>query len=181
MHRDPAGGSVAPFYADWAGYNRRMVEHLRSLSAEDLALRSGSGHDYWPIWAIASHAVGARVFWLCHVLGEPGAETTPFNDPTGFGWEDELDVVRSGEEVAGAWESTWGVVQGCLERWTPDVLAETFRRQGRTTVQVHSRQSILLRLITHEAYHSGEIALIEGLHGRPQLDPWPAQDWVEKG
>jgi uncharacterized damage-inducible protein DinB len=177
---EAAGGSIAPFYADWPAYNRRVIEHLRSLSAEDLALRSTGGHDYWPIWAIAAHPVATRVFWLCAVFGEPGAETTPFTDPSGYGWEDDLDHVRSAEEVAGAWESTWSIVQGCLDRWTPEMLGETFRRQGRTGVQVHTRQSILLRLITHEAYHSGEIALIEGLHGRPQLDPWPARDWLEE-
>jgi uncharacterized damage-inducible protein DinB len=167
---------VIAFYADWPGYNRRMVEHIRSMSAEDLALEDGTRH--WPIWAIAAHTVGARVFWLCHVLGEPGAEATPFVDPTGFGWEDDLAVVRSGDEVAGAWESTWRVVEGCLERWTPAMLAETFDRQGRTGVQRYSRGSILLRLITHEAYHAGEISLIEGLHGRPQYDPWPPGDWL---
>ena len=168
--------TIAPFYADWQGYNRRMVEHLRSMTAEDLALEDGTRH--WPIWAIAAHTVGARVFWLCHVLGEPGAEETPFLDPTGFGWEDDLAVVRTGDEVAGAWESTWRVVEGCLERWTPAMLGETFDRQGRTGVQRYSRQSILLRLITHEGYHSGEISLIEGLHGRPQFDPWPPGDWL---
>jgi uncharacterized damage-inducible protein DinB len=178
---DRGGASIAPFYADWRGYNRRMAEHLRSLSAEDLALGAGDDRG-WPIWAIAAHTVGARVFWLCHVLGEPGAEGTPFTDPDGFGWEDDLEHVRTGHEVADAWESTWRVVEGCLERWTPDMLGETIDRKGRTGVQRHSRQSILLRLITHEGYHAGEISLIEGIHGRPQLDPWPPGDWlVEAG
>jgi len=171
-------GSIAPFYADWPDYNRRMVEHLSGLSAGDLTLRSAPGHDHWPIWAIAAHTAGARVFWLCHVFREPGAELTPFTDPTGLGWEDELEVVRSGEEVAGAWESTWTVVQGCLDRWTPPMLSETFVRRERDRVEAHSRQSILLRLITHEAYHAGEIALIEGIHGRPQLDLWPGREWL---
>ena len=169
--------SVAPFYADWRRYNERVVDHLRGLSAEDLGLRA-PGLDHWPIWAIAAHTVGARVYWLCHVFGEPGVETTPFPDPTGLGWEDELEVVRSGDEVVGAWESTWGVIQGCLDRWTPDRLVEVVRREGRSGIEEHSRQSILLRLITHEAYHGGEIALIEGIHGRPQLDLWPARDWL---
>lgn len=180
MTNDRGGGegSLVPFYADWRGYNERVVEHLRSLSAEDLALRSSPGHDYLPIWAIAAHTVGARVYWLCHVFGEPGAETTPFGDPDAPGWEDELEVVRTGDEVAGAWESTWGVVQGCLDRWTPDSLGLAVRREGRKGVEEHSRQSILLRLITHEAYHGGEIALIEGIHGRMQLDLWPPRDWL---
>jgi uncharacterized damage-inducible protein DinB len=178
---DAGSGSIAPLYADWRDYNRRMVEHLRSLTPEDLALVPPQGpnpsRDNWPIWAIAAHTVGARVYWLCHVFGEPGAETTPFSDPSGFGWEDDLEHVRTGSEVAGAWESTWRIVESCLERWTPAMLAETIDRKGATAVQRHSRQSILLRMINHEAYHAGEISLIEGMHGRPQYDPWPPQDW----
>lgn len=173
-------GSIAPFFADWGGYNRRVSEHLRGLSADDLALGSGKVDGDWPIWAIAAHTVGARVFWLCHVFGEPGAEATPFTDPDGVGWEDELDHVRSADEVADAWMSTWAVVQGCLDRWTPESLGTTVRREGRSGVSVFSRQSILLRLITHEAYHAGEIALIEGAAGRPQLDLWPPGDWLAR-
>jgi len=168
--------SIRPFYADWSRYNERVVTHLRSLSPEDLALRAHDGH--WPIWAIAGHTAGTRVYWLCHVFGEPGAETTPFADPTGLGWEDELEVVRSGEEVAAAWESTWRIVEGCLDRWTTDSLGRVVRREGRMGSEEHSRGSILLRMITHEAYHGGEIALIEGIHGRLQLDLWPNRDWL---
>jgi hypothetical protein len=36
-----------------------------------------------------------------------------------------------------------------------------------------TRRSLLLRLITHEAYHVGEIAVIQSVHGRPQIDLWP--------
>jgi len=33
--------------------------------------------------ATVGHTAAARVYWLCGVLGEPGAETTPFTDPNG--------------------------------------------------------------------------------------------------
>jgi uncharacterized damage-inducible protein DinB len=163
--------SIAPFYADWSRYNRRIVEGLRGLSDDDLALRAGNEH--WPIWAIAGHTAGARVYWLCHVFGEPGAETTPFTDPSGFGWEDDLDTTRSAAELAEAFESSWEVVADCLERWTPAMLGESFERERGGRIQYHTRQSVLLRLITHDAYHAGEIALILGSHGRPALDLWP--------
>ena len=169
--------NIRPFYADWAGYNRRFSEALGRLSTDDLALKAGFYQ--WPIWAVAAHTVGPRVFWLCHVAGEPGADTTPFNDPTGFGWEDDLSVVRSAEELVGAFESTWRVVEGCLERWTPAMLGEPIYRQGKTTRQVHTRQSLLLRLINHEAYHAGEISLALSSNGREAIDLWPAGDWIE--
>ena len=110
MTRPTGTDSIRPFYADWPGYNRRVAEHLGRLSPEDLALIVPAARDGgvgpWPIWAVAGHTVGARIYWLCHVFGEPGAETTPFTDPSGFGWEDDLTVVRSGAEVVGAYEST---------------------------------------------------------------------------
>ena len=53
------------------------------------------------------------------------------------------------------------------------MLDETARREGRGRVQLHTRQSVLMRLITHDAYHAGEIALTLGIHGRDPLDLWP--------
>ncbi|HTK45314.1 MAG TPA: DinB family protein [Patescibacteria group bacterium] len=173
--------SVRAFYADWAGYNRRTIEGIRRLSVEDLALpvlalRDGGG-DPWPIWAVAGHTAGVRVFWLCDVFGEPGAELTPFEGDTP-GWEDDLSQPRTAEELAGAFESTWRVIEGCLERWTPDSLGqETRRDEGGRPPEIHTRQSILLRMITHEGYHLGEINLALGSNGREPINPWPGSDW----
>lgn len=169
--------SVSSFYADWAGYNRRITEALRAMTEEDLALRVADAN-HWPIWAVAGHVAGVRVHWLCRFLGEPGAETTPFADPVELGWEDDLDTPRTAEELIGALDSTWRIVEGCLERWTPAMLAETFQRVRGSKLQVHSRQSVLLRLITHDAYHAGELSLTLGANGREPIDLWPQADWA---
>ena len=136
--------SLRPFYADWAGYNRRTIEGLRTLSDDDLALlvlsvRDGGGEP-WPVWAVAGHTAAMRVFWLC--------------------------------------ESTWAIVAGCLDRWTPAMLGDEIRRDeaGRPS-EVHTRQSILLRLLSHEAYHLGEINLALGSNGREPINPWPGREW----
>lgn len=176
-------GSIRPFYADWAGYNRRTTDGIRRLSEADLALRVPAQRDYptepWPIWAVLGHTAATRVFWFCDVFGEPGAELTPFEGDTP-GWEDDLSVPRSADELVGAWESTWQIIDGILDRWTPESLGESVRRDeaGRAP-QVHTRQSILLRMINHEAYHLGEINLVLGSNGREPIDPWPAADWLE--
>jgi uncharacterized damage-inducible protein DinB len=176
--------SLRPFYADWFGYNRRWIEGLLRLSPEELALpvpaQRGYDTEPWPIWAVAAHTVGPRVFWLCHVFGEPGADQTPFADPDAVDWEDDLARVRSAEELKAAFESTWRVVEGCLDRWTPDSLSVTARRsEGRRVPEVHTRQSILLRLITHEGYHLGEVNLVLGSNGREPIDPFPGREWSE--
>jgi uncharacterized damage-inducible protein DinB len=163
--------SVIEFYEDWRTYNTRLVDRIRPLTREQLDLSSSPS--YWPIWAIAAHTAGTRVYWLCGVFKEPGADTTPFSDPlTGEGWEDHLDHPRSASEVAGALEASWKIVDRCLERWTPAMLRETFTRQVGDKIQVHSRRSVLMRMLSHDAFHSGEISAILGAHGLPEIDLW---------
>lgn len=175
--------SVRQFYADWAGYNRRTIEGIRRLTDSDLAMQVHAVRDNegepWPMWAVVAHPAATRVYWLCSVFGEPGAVATPFGGDTPW-WEDDLSHPRSAGELAAAWESTWSVVEGCLARWTPDSLGQETRHEspGRPT-QAHTRQSILLRLITHEAHHLGEINLTLGANGRDPINPWPSSDWRE--
>ena len=173
--------TVRAFYADWAGYNRRTIEGIRRLSTEDLALPVLAVRDHegeaWPIWAVFGHTAAVRVFWLGDVFGEPGAELTPFEGETP-GWEDDLSHPRSAEELAAAFQSTWAVIEGCLERWTPETMGAVIRRDeaGRPP-EFHTRQSILMRMITHEGYHLGEVNLTLGANGREPINPWPPEDW----
>lgn len=162
--------TIAPFYKGWGLFNESLIKALAPLTPEQLALPVGS--PTWPIWASASHLAGARVYWLCHVFNEPGAETTPFTDPSGFGWEDDLAHPRSADELVGALASSWKIVERCLDTWTPETLGEEARRTRGTVVQLHTRQSVLMRIITHDAFHSGEISLALGSNGLGSLEPW---------
>jgi len=178
---EPITASVRRFYADWAGYNRRVAERIGGLSTEALALLVQSPRDdgkAWPIWAVAGHTVAARVYWLCSVLGEPGADTTPFTDPSGMGWEDDLSTPRSGGEISGAYASTWRVVAASLDRWTPDDLVQQLELDFGRGVRRHTRQSIVMRLINHEAFHAGEMSLTLGANGLEPIDLWPPADWA---
>ncbi|MEO8633378.1 MAG: DinB family protein [Chloroflexota bacterium] len=161
--------AVARFYEGWARQNSRLVEALRPLTGEQLGLRAAA--DKWPIWAIAGHTAGARVYWLCGVFKEGGAESTPFADASGFGWEDDPNTPRSAEELVFALESSWKIVERCLKRWTSSMLGDEYTRG---TTQQHTRQSVLMRLITHEAYHAGEISQMLGVNGLPEIDLWRA-------
>ena len=163
--------AIRPFYDRWPQYNRRLTEIVGSMTNEQLAIRPAP--DLWPIWATVGHTAAARVYWLCGIVGQPGAETTPFPEPlTGEGWEDDLDHPRSGRELVTALDTTWEIVDRCLDRWTPATLAETVERVFGDQRQLHSRSSILHRLITHEAYHCGELSQTLGIHGLPQIDLW---------
>jgi uncharacterized damage-inducible protein DinB len=162
--------TIAPLYKGWDLFNESLIRALAPLTSAQLALPIGS--PTWPIWASVSHLAGGRVYWLCHVFKEPGAETTPFTDPTGFGWEDDLAHPRSADELVHALESSWRIVERCLATWTPETLGQEARRTRGTVVQIHTRQSVLIRLITHDAFHSGEVSSALGSNGLGAIEPW---------
>ena len=158
---EPPG--VEAFYRGWDLENAALIGAIRDLTPEQLALEGATG---WKIWMSVSHIAGTRVFWLCHIFKEPGAETTPFRDPNGMGWEDDPTHPRSADELVGVLESTGRIVANTLATWTPDTLGVEARRvTAAGVVQLHTRQSVLMRIITHEAYHCGEIAMVLGNNG----------------
>lgn len=163
--------SIRTFYDHWPQYNRRLTEIVGAMTDEQLAIRPSP--DRWPIWATVGHSAGVRVYWLCSVLGEPGAETTPFSGAADeLGWEDDLDHPRDAAELVGALDSTWAIVDRCLDAWTPAMLLESVERTYDGRRQLHTRTSIVQRLITHDAYHCGELSQTLGIAGLPQIDLW---------
>ena len=157
-------------YDMWPQYNRRLREIVGAMTDEQLATRPAP--DVWPIWATVGHDAGTRVYWLCDVVGEPGAETTPFGAGAQEGWEDDLDHPRGADELADALDSTWRLVERCLDSWTPEMLADEIRRDYNGQIQLHTRGSIIQRLFSHDAYHCGELSQTLGIHGLPQIDLW---------
>jgi len=164
------GSTIRTVFDMWPQYDRRLREVVGALSAEQLAIRPSP--ERWPIWATVGHTAIGRVYWLCHVIGEPGWESTPFDPTWEDGWEDDLDHPRGADELVGALDSTWRILEGCLDRWTLDMLPGPIQREINGTTQVHTRGSILQRLFTHEAYHCGELSQTLGIHGLPQIDLW---------
>jgi uncharacterized damage-inducible protein DinB len=163
--------SIRPSFDRWPQYNRRLRDVVAALSPDALAIRPSP--ERWPIWATVGHTAAARVYWLCEVVGEPGLETTPFHDLlSGTGWEDDLEQPRDADELTRALDSTFAIVDGCLDRWTTDMLADEIRRDYGGTLQVHTRGSIIQRLFSHDAYHCGELSQTLGIHRLPQIDLW---------
>lgn len=163
---------VASLYPDWPQYASRIRDAVAGLAEDQLALRPGPDHA--PIWALAAHIAGTRVYWLSGVFREPGADRTPWPAPLDDpGWEDDLAHPRTGDELARALDSSWEVVRVCLERWTlPDLDRTALRVRADGVRQRHSRASVLNRLFTHDAFHAGEISQILGRHDLPAIDLW---------
>jgi uncharacterized damage-inducible protein DinB len=153
----------------WPQYNRRLRDVVAGMSDEQLAIRPAP--HLLPVWATVGHTAAMRIYWICAVIGEPGAETTPFTDGM-TDWADDLDHPRGAADLVDALDSSFAVVEGCLDRWTPDMLADLIERDYYGSTQVHHRGSILQRLFSHDAYHCGELSQTLGIAGLPQIDLW---------
>jgi len=102
----------------------------------------------------------------------PGAESAPFSNSTGEGWEDDLKHPRRAGELIFALEIILDDRRVCLERWTPAMLQDGFRREVAGNNQILTRQSVRIRLLTHDGYHGGEISQTLGMHGLRGVDLW---------
>lgn len=162
----------------WANHQRLLVDALRDLKPEQVALRPAPG--LWAVWQLAGHMAGARMGWFHDVLGEGDtalrdrfrvARTTvpdlPLEDA---GWEDDETHPRDAGDLVDGLEGTWAMIDDCLRRWTPQDLAMEFTRTRPSGIRSYSRQWVVWHLIEHDLHHGGEISLILGMHGVPALD-----------
>ncbi len=166
-----SNATIRPAYSEWPRYNRLLRDVVATMTDEQLAIRPSPGR--WPLWATVGHAACQRVSWLCGFAGEPGADTTPFPDALYRCPGDEyLDPAMSADQLVEALDSTFRVVEGCLDRWTPDMLGEEIRRDFGDQTMVYTRGSVIQRVFVHDVYHSAELNEALGIAGLPLIDPW---------
>lgn len=158
-------------YSNWPRYNRQLRDVAARLTEEQLALRPSP--ERWPLWATIGHTACQRVFWLCDFAGEPGADTTPFTDAAhNCPGDDDLEHVLDGGQLAAALESTFRVVENCLDRWSLDLLGEELRRPEWPGRWAYTRGSVIQRVFAHDVYHCAEANETLGIAGLPQIDLW---------
>jgi len=163
--------TIRPSFSMWPEYNRRLRDVVAALTDEQLALRASP--DHWPMWAIVGHAACQRVFWLCDFAGEPGADTTRFTDAgDNCPGDDDLENVLDAAQLVEALDSTFRIVESCLDTWTLDMLDEVLRRPEWDETWVHTRGSVLQRVFSHDVWHAAELSGILGAHSLAQVDLW---------
>ena len=162
----------------WPQYNRRLRDVVASMTDEQLAIPV-VGHgpvpsdERWPVWATVGHTCCQRVFWLCDFLGEPGADTTPFtNAAYNCPGDDDLEHPLDAEALVNALDSSFAIVQTCLDRWTLDMLDEEIRRTFGEEEWVYTRGSVIQRVFAHDIYHCAELNEALAIAGLPQIDLW---------
>ena len=158
-------------YSKWPDYNQRFRDIVAGLTDEQLTLKPTP--ERWPIWATIGHTACQRVFWLCDFAGEAGAETTRF---TNAGYDcpgdDDLENVLNAEQLAEALDSTFRIIDGCLDRWTLESLDEVLRRPEWDESWVHTRGAVIQRVFSHDVYHVADLNGVLGAAGLPQVDLW---------
>jgi uncharacterized damage-inducible protein DinB len=168
----PAG--LRRFYEGWAKHQALVIDALRDLTPNQLAL--GTAPHQWAVWQLAGHVAGARSYWFHDVLGEGDrstrdlfrvdSTTVPGLSLDDAGWEDDADHPRSADELVEGLTRTWAIVDDCIRRWTPEDLDTSFVRGSRT----HHRGWVVWHVMEHDLHHGGEISQILGSNGLPGLD-----------
>jgi len=158
-------------YSAWPHCNRRLCEVVGRLTADQLATKPSP--ERWPLWATVGHTACQRVSWLCGFAGEPGAETTPFPDALHFCPGDEdLTSVFSAAALVEALESTFAIVERCLDHWGFDSLDEEIRRRFGSEEWVYTRGAVIQRVFSHDVYHCAELNETLSVVGLPLVDLW---------
>ena len=120
--------SIRSAYSNWPGYNRALRDVIAAMTDEQLVMQPAAGR--WPLWASVGHLACQRVSWLCGFAGEPGAETAPFPDALHYCPGDEdLEHVLGANQLVEALDSTFQIIENCLDMWTLEMLDEEIRRE----------------------------------------------------
>jgi uncharacterized damage-inducible protein DinB len=173
--------TLTTFYTAWNVYQDRLKAALAPLTPPQLALRAAPA--LRSIGENALHIIGCRVFWLTEFLGENGGEEMKVYAPWNrvalgapYATWDEVALmlgasVPTGTELAQGLDRTWKFMAGCLARWSPADMQQTFSDEGDdnsdgTSVKV-SRAWVVWHVLEHDLHHGGEVSLTLGMHGLP--------------
>ncbi len=159
-------------YGNWPRYNRAFRDVVAQLTEEQLATRPAP--ERWPLWASVGHAACQRVFAFCDLLGAPGAETSMFPN-AGFNCpgDDDLETVFSAAQLTEALDSTFKIVEWCLDNWTVESLAEELHNPDWTGDDIpFTRGYIVQRNFAHDITHIAETNETLSRLGLAQIDLW---------
>jgi uncharacterized damage-inducible protein DinB len=151
------------FYADWDGCNQRIVKMMAPLTPAQLLLRSAP--HMWHVSGQAAHIVGVRAFWIHQIMHEGPPEIAGW-----LGFDDGPESDRTAERIVLGLNATWDMIAAMLARCTEADLDDTFERVYPERVKTYTRQALIMRVLTHDAQHAGEISQVLGMHGVTGLD-----------
>ena len=163
--------TIRPAFSTWPRYNAALRQVVQALTPEQLMLQPTP--ERWPLWATIGHLCCQRVSGLCGMVGEPGAETTPFpNALYNCPGDEYLEPAMSVEGLVNAIDSTFRIIENCLDTWTFEMLDEDIRRDFGDGEVVFKRGFHLQRSLAHDVSHITEINETLSRAGLPLIDLW---------
>jgi uncharacterized damage-inducible protein DinB len=150
--------NLTPFYRGWEEYQRLLIDALRPLTAEQLAIDASV--DERPIWYLVAHIIGARIGWFQGLMGEGDPSLAELDV-----WDVDGAPQRSAAELIDGLERTWAMIADCLKRWTPANLEDIFTRERPSGQVQRTRGWVIWHVLEHDIHHGGEISLTLGNHG----------------
>ncbi len=158
-------------FSTWPDFNERLRTRVAALTEEQLALVPGPGR--WPLWASIGHLACQRVFGLCDVAGAPGAAESPFpNAAWNCPGDDDLEHPWSADQLVGALDATFRIVEECLDTWTLESLSEVIRHPEWGNDHERTRGATLERCFAHDIWHIAELNEALGSAGLEQISLW---------
>jgi uncharacterized damage-inducible protein DinB len=157
--------TLTTFYTAWNEYQERLKTSLVPLTAEQLALRAAPG--LRSIGENAMHIIGCRMYWFTEFLGEDsGEELKAIASWNEIALVPGAPIPTAAELVQGL-DHTWQLMGGCLDRWSPADMQQTFPDEWDGKKVELSRAWVVWHVLEHDLHHGGEISLTLGMHGIP--------------
>ncbi len=150
--------TLTTFYESWKAYQEHIKESLAPLPVEQLALRAAP--DLRSIGENAAHIIGCRAGWFIYVLGEEDAEVKACAS-----WDEPGAPARTADELVQGLDHTWRLMAGCLDRWSPADMRQTFTDEWDGEKVELPRAWVVWHVMEHDLHHGGELSLTLGMHG----------------
>ena len=154
---------LTTIFEGWSIYQETVIEALRPLNQEQLALRADP--KLRSVGEIASHIIGARARWFYSLIGEGGEDIRDLGK-----WDRRGEKVRSSEELINGLERSWQGMQGAINSWSAEEWQQSFPGEDDSEPEVITLHWVIWHLIEHDLHHGGEISLTLGAHGISALD-----------
>jgi uncharacterized damage-inducible protein DinB len=154
---------LSSIYKGWHTYQEVLIQALRPLQEDQLALRVDP--KLRTVGEIARHIIGARARWFYQLMGEGGEEFEAFGK-----WDRRGGRERDAEELIHGMERTWEGMQVAIASWSAEEWQKTWPGEDKSEPDVITRPWVIWHLIEHDLHHGGEISITLGARGISALD-----------
>ncbi len=149
--------NLLPFYKGWEVYQDLLIQAIKPLTDEQLALRTAP--HLRSVGENVAHIIGTRVGWFHGLMGQGDAALDPLEQ-----WDEPGAPDRSVAELISGLEQTWQMVQNALAHWTPADLDYVFEGEWNGRPYRLTRQWVIWHVIEHDLHHGGEVSFALGTH-----------------